>query len=45
VHFVLPVRIGEVEIVTGIDDRLVLESIEAALDDTGHRRRSPSGPV
>lgn len=31
VHFVLPVKIGDVEIVSGIDDRLVLESIEAAL--------------
>jgi 3-dehydroquinate synthase len=34
IHFVLPVRIGEVKIVTGVDDALVLESIEAAL---GHR--------
>jgi 3-dehydroquinate synthase len=31
VHFVLPVKIGEVQIVSGIDDRLVLESIEATL--------------
>jgi 3-dehydroquinate synthase len=31
VHFVLPVRIGDVKIVSGIDDRLVLESIEAVL--------------
>jgi len=31
VHFVLPVRIGEVKIVSGIDDRVVLESIEAAI--------------
>ena len=31
VHFVLPSRIGEVRIVSGIDDRLVLQSIEAAL--------------
>jgi len=31
VHFVLPPRIGEVRIVSGIDDRVVLESIEAAL--------------
>ncbi len=32
VHFVLPVRIGEVKIVSGIDDRLVLESIQAVLE-------------
>ncbi len=31
VHFVLPVRIGEVRIVTGLDDRLVLDSIRAVL--------------
>jgi 3-dehydroquinate synthase len=31
VHFVLPVKIGEVTVVSGIDDRLVLDSIEAAL--------------
>src|SRR5579863_7989620 len=31
VHFVLPVKIGAVKIVTGIDDGTVLESIEAAL--------------
>lgn len=31
VHFVLPTKIGAVEVVSGIDDRLVLESIEAAL--------------
>jgi 3-dehydroquinate synthase len=31
VHFVLPVRIGAVEIASGLDDRLVLESIQAAL--------------
>jgi 3-dehydroquinate synthase len=31
VHFVVPVRIGEVRIVTGLDDRLVLDSIEAVL--------------
>jgi 3-dehydroquinate synthase len=31
VHFVLPVRIGEVKIISGIDDRLILESIEQAL--------------
>jgi 3-dehydroquinate synthase len=31
VHFILPVKIGEVAIVSGVEDRLVLESIEAAL--------------
>jgi len=31
VHFVLPVKIGEVTVVSGIDDRVVLESIEAVL--------------
>lgn len=31
IHFVLPVKIGDVAIVSGIDDRLVLESIEASL--------------
>jgi len=31
VHFVLPIRIGEVTIVSGIDDALVMESIQAAL--------------
>jgi 3-dehydroquinate synthase len=31
VHFVLPVKIGEVAIVSGVEDRLVLESIQAAL--------------
>jgi len=31
VHFVLPVKIGSVEIVTGLEDRLVLDSIEDAL--------------
>lgn len=31
VHFVLPVRIGEVKIVSGVDDKLVLAAIEAAL--------------
>jgi 3-dehydroquinate synthase len=31
VHFVLPMKIGEVAIATGVDDRLVLESIQAAL--------------
>jgi 3-dehydroquinate synthase len=31
VHFVLPVKIGEVQIVTDVDDRAVLESIEAVL--------------
>ena len=32
VHFVLPVRIGEVEIVSGIDEGTVLASIEAVLE-------------
>jgi 3-dehydroquinate synthase len=31
IHFVLPVKIGETAVVSGIDDRLVLDSIEAAL--------------
>jgi 3-dehydroquinate synthase len=31
VHFVLPVKIGEVTVLSGVDDRLVLESIEAVL--------------
>ena len=31
VHFVLPVKIGDVKIVTGVDHGLVLESVEAAL--------------
>jgi 3-dehydroquinate synthase len=31
VHFVLPVRIGEVTVVSGVDEALVLESIQAAL--------------
>jgi 3-dehydroquinate synthase len=31
VHFVLPVRIGEVAVVSGIDEMLVLESIRSAL--------------
>ncbi len=31
VHFVLPVRIGEVTVVSGIDEKLVRESIERAL--------------
>ncbi len=34
VHFVLPVKIGEVKIVTGVDEALVLESIESALGQT-----------
>ena len=32
VHFVLPVRIGEVKIVTGVEDRAVMEAIEAAFE-------------
>jgi 3-dehydroquinate synthase len=31
VHFVLPTRIGEVTVVSGVDHRVVLEAIEAAL--------------
>ena len=31
VHFVLPVRIGEVKVVSGIEERLVLEAIRSAL--------------
>jgi 3-dehydroquinate synthase len=31
VHFVLPTKIGEVTVVSGVDDRVVLESIEAVL--------------
>jgi len=31
VHFVLPVKIGEVSIVSGVDDALVLDSIQMAL--------------
>jgi 3-dehydroquinate synthase len=31
VHFVLPVRVGEVRIVSGVDDSMVLRAIEAAL--------------
>lgn len=31
VHFVLPVRIGEVTVVSDVDERLVAESIQAAL--------------
>ena len=31
VHFVLPVRIGEVTVVAGIDERMVLEAIGSAL--------------
>jgi 3-dehydroquinate synthase len=34
VHFVLPWKIGEVRIVSGVDDRLVLAAIEAALEST-----------
>ncbi len=31
IHFVLPIRIGDVQVVSGVDDRLVVESIEAVL--------------
>jgi 3-dehydroquinate synthase len=34
VHFVLPVRIGDVKIVSGIDSGLVLEATETALRET-----------
>lgn len=37
VHFVLPVKIGDVKIVTGVDDALVLDAIEAALGQTVSR--------
>jgi 3-dehydroquinate synthase len=32
VHFILPVRIGEVKVVSGIDDKLVRQAIEQALE-------------
>ena len=32
VHFVLPTRIGDVRVVSGIDQRLVIESIQSALE-------------
>jgi 3-dehydroquinate synthase len=32
IHFVLPSRIGEVRILSGIDPRIVIQSIEAALE-------------
>jgi 3-dehydroquinate synthase len=31
VHFVLPLRIGQVEVVAGLDPALVLEAAQAAL--------------
>ena len=31
VHFVLPIKVGEVTVISGVDDALVLESIEMAL--------------
>ena len=31
VHFVLPVKIGEATVVSGVDDRLVMEAIRSAL--------------
>ena len=31
VHFVLPVRIGEVKVVSGVDEKLVMAAIRAAL--------------
>ena len=33
VHFVLPTRIGEVAVVSGVPENLVLEAIRSALDD------------
>ena len=33
IHFVLPVKIGEARVFSGVDEKLVLESIQAALDD------------
>jgi 3-dehydroquinate synthase len=33
IHFVLPVRIGEVKIVSGLDEALVLEAAQTALDE------------
>ena len=38
VHFVLPVKIGEVTIVSGVDDGLVLESIQGRHFDDGNTR-------
>ncbi len=37
VHFVLPIRIGEVRIVSGIDERLVLEAAGKALSELACR--------
>jgi len=37
VHFVLPVRVGEVKITSGIDEKLVLEATQTALSE-------PAGP-
>ena len=31
VHFVLPTKIGEVTVVSGVDEQAVMESIEAVL--------------
>ena len=31
VHFVLPVRVGEVTVVSGVDEKPVLEAIRSAL--------------
>ena len=31
VYFVLPVRIGEVKVVSGVPDRMVLDAIQSAL--------------
>jgi hypothetical protein len=34
VHFVLPVKIGDVRIVTGLDSAVIREAIEMALRET-----------
>jgi 3-dehydroquinate synthase len=31
VHFVIPVRIGEAEVISGVDERLALAAIRSAL--------------
>jgi hypothetical protein len=31
VHFVLPIRIGEVTVVSGVDEKMVLAAIRSAL--------------
>ena len=34
VHFVLPTKIGEVKVLSGLDPAMILQSIEAALEST-----------